>query len=715
MARPTTVILYCNGELKDEGNVVEYLGGCTKSLLVPKSIKFADFSVKVGELCMLSSSSMYKIKNRLRFDEHNVAALDVYDDASLELAMNSQAPSSSVVVFYIVRSNIMPPDFHAKTPPITLIIPRKTSNKVDISVSNGGSMHLGNDYVSRTINEQTGSIFDTNPLNTVIIPRETSTQAYDSASNGGVVHLGTDDVSRMTNGETSSQADDQVPNDCAMHLGVHDVSRAIDRKTTSQFHTSLLSTVTIPRNIGSQTDYHVSNGCAIKMGIDDISRTINVQSGSGFHTNLRNTFTIPRETSTPINHCVSNRGAVQATYDASRTMNGQTCSRFHTNSQFSSLTIPRKTSTQEDYHVSNGGPMYFGVDDVSRTINRQTGSAFHTYSRSTLTIPRETSTQGDYQVSVGGATHMDTDDGSRTINAQTCSALHTYPHSTITIPIPRETCTQADDGGVMHLAIDNVFRTINEITGSGVYANPHCTFTNPRDISTQADDSVSNSGAAQLGTDDASRAANAKIGIESDSQTSARPQLAREISNYHKPEFNLDEGRVVVRCPKEVIEEGIELWKDTIVGVFVGTSLPFSMVRDNIKAIWGIKETLTITMKNSVHHFTFGDHKEREMVLDDGPWHVADRYLYVQKWKPFESITSTSFEKIPIWVKFRNLPRHCWTHKALGYIASAIGFPLCMVIATENGSSLNSIRVCVEISHGSYLPSSVLVDREMEN
>ncbi|KAF6135488.1 hypothetical protein GIB67_015341 [Kingdonia uniflora] len=38
---------------------------------------------------------------------------------------------------------------------------------------------------------------------------------------------------------------------------------------------------------------------------------------------------------------------------------------------------------------------------------------------------------------------------------------------------------------------------------------------------------------------------------------------------YHKPEFSPDKGRVVVRCLKEVIEEGIELWKDTIVGVLL--------------------------------------------------------------------------------------------------------------------------------------------------
>ncbi|KAF6153196.1 hypothetical protein GIB67_016675 [Kingdonia uniflora] len=338
--------------------------------------------------------------------------------------------------------------------------------------------------------------------------------------------------------EASPQTDDQVPNEGTMHLGVHDVSRTIYGKTASQFRTSLFSTLTIPR----QTYYHVLNGCAIQMGIDDVSRTINAQSDFGFHTNLRSIFTIPR-------------GVVHATYNASRTMNGKTCSGFHTNAQPSTLTSPRETSTQEDYHVSNGGPMHFSVDDVSRTINRQTGTAFHTYSRSTVAIPRyprrstmveqllrvleeplsnrcfimssSTSKQGIYDVS-------------RIINEQTGSEVHINSH--ITLVIPRETNTQADDRGVMHLAIDNVFKTINEITGSVVHTNPLSKFTNP---STQADDSISNRGAAQLDINDAYRATNAKTGIEYDNQTSVTPQLARTIFNvWIKGEYAQSNGVV---------------------------------------------------------------------------------------------------------------------------------------------------------------------------
>ncbi|KAF6158175.1 hypothetical protein GIB67_014969, partial [Kingdonia uniflora] len=183
--------------------------------------------------------------------------------------------------------------------------------------------------------------------------------------------------------------------------------------------------------------------------------------------------------------------------DVSRTINVQSGFGFCTYLR-STFTIPRETSTQEDYHVSNRGPMHFGVDDVSRTVNRQTGTTYHTYSsntlaiprqtgsgfcvnpHSTLAIPRKTSTQGDYQLSEGGSMHMGTDDGSRSINAETCSALHTNQRSTITILIPRKTSTKAN----CHVSNGNSMHQVN-----------------------------------------------AKTGIESDSQTSAVPQLEKEIFN----------------------------------------------------------------------------------------------------------------------------------------------------------------------------------------
>ncbi|KAF6138868.1 hypothetical protein GIB67_018599 [Kingdonia uniflora] len=134
------VILYYNGELKNEGNnVVEYISGCTKLFKVSKSISFVDFCVKVEELCMVQLSDAYKIMTRLRLDELCVVSVDVSDDASLELAMNTHPKSCLFVVFYIVRTTS--PGL-LTNPPSTLAMPREINTQTDASsISNGDGVN----------------------------------------------------------------------------------------------------------------------------------------------------------------------------------------------------------------------------------------------------------------------------------------------------------------------------------------------------------------------------------------------------------------------------------------------------------------------------------------------------------------------------------------------------------------------------------------------
>ncbi|KAF6156127.1 hypothetical protein GIB67_024097 [Kingdonia uniflora] len=39
--------------------------------------------------------------------------------------------------------------------------------------------------------------------------------------------------------------------------------------------------------------------------------------------------------------------------------------------------------------------------------------------------------------------------------------------------------------------------------------------------------------------------------------------------------------------------------------------------------------------KNELYSFTFGDLKEKDSVLERGPWHIGGRYFAVRKWDPY--------------------------------------------------------------------------------
>ncbi|KAF6167470.1 hypothetical protein GIB67_031671 [Kingdonia uniflora] len=146
---------------------------------------------------------------------------------------------------------------------------------------------------------------------------------------------------------------------------------------------------------------------------------------------------------------------------------------------------------------------------------------------------------------------------------------------------------------------------------------------------------------------------------------------------FHKPEFSLKEEKLIVRCSKGILNEGIEMWKDTITGFFIGAKIPFYVVRDRVRALWGIKGTLSMSMQNSIYSFTFEDLKERDAVLRKWTLSHCWEVFHSNKWDPSMSIDINKIQTVPIWVKFIDLPKPYWTARALGYVASAFDNPLC--------------------------------------
>jgi hypothetical protein len=58
------------------------------------------------------------------------------------------------------------------------------------------------------------------------------------------------------------------------------------------------------------------------------------------------------------------------------------------------------------------------------------------------------------------------------------------------------------------------------------------------------------------------------------------------------------DGRVTVAPPLDVLEDGCELWKSTLVGHFMGQKLPYPIVNSIAKRIWGFLR--------SIRSFIFG-------------------------------------------------------------------------------------------------------------
>nr|GEX63206.1 ATPase, F1/V1/A1 complex, alpha/beta subunit, zinc knuckle CX2CX4HX4C [Tanacetum cinerariifolium] len=67
-----------------------------------------------------------------------------------------------------------------------------------------------------------------------------------------------------------------------------------------------------------------------------------------------------------------------------------------------------------------------------------------------------------------------------------------------------------------------------------------------------------------------------------------------------------------------------------------------------------------------------------ERVLEQGPWIVNNKPLFVQKWNPIISMKKVDATRIPVWAKLINIPLEAWLKEGISALASSLGKPLRM-------------------------------------
>ncbi|KAK3189458.1 hypothetical protein Dsin_029019 [Dipteronia sinensis] len=86
---------------------------------------------------------------------------------------------------------------------------------------------------------------------------------------------------------------------------------------------------------------------------------------------------------------------------------------------------------------------------------------------------------------------------------------------------------------------------------------------------------------------------------------------------------------------------------------------------------------------------------------------MAGRMIILKKWHSRFVLTKESYSKVPVWVKFLNIPHEYWTEEGLSYVAGAVGKPLYANSLTETMKRISYARICVKIDATSKLIDSV--------
>jgi hypothetical protein len=113
-----------------------------------------------------------------------------------------------------------------------------------------------------------------------------------------------------------------------------------------------------------------------------------------------------------------------------------------------------------------------------------------------------------------------------------------------------------------------------------------------------------------------------------------------------------ENGRLMVKPPKDVVAEGCVLWGNTLVGQFVGQRLHYQAVHSIAHKIWGnmgLEEVLST--ESGFFFFKFSSEDDLSAVLDRAPWHMANRPLVLKRWHQDMTLLKEEQQKIPLWVR----------------------------------------------------------------
>ncbi|GKA46942.1 RNA-directed DNA polymerase, eukaryota, reverse transcriptase zinc-binding domain protein [Tanacetum coccineum] len=188
-----------------------------------------------------------------------------------------------------------------------------------------------------------------------------------------------------------------------------------------------------------------------------------------------------------------------------------------------------------------------------------------------------------------------------------------------------------------------------------------------------------------------------------------------DTSFEYKPTEISEDGTEFVIFDEEIVAKGSEKWKLTIRGQFVGCYMYENELRYHIKRMWGKYGVIDVQMdRQGICYFKFRSNEGLERVLEQGPWIVNNKPLYVQKWNPIIKLEKVDATKILVWAKLINIQLEAWSKEGISALASSLGKPLRMDNVTaqicKDGKGIADFaRVLVEFDASKGLKDEICV------
>ncbi|KAL0294831.1 UNVERIFIED_CONTAM: hypothetical protein Sangu_3209700 [Sesamum angustifolium] len=183
-------------------------------------------------------------------------------------------------------------------------------------------------------------------------------------------------------------------------------------------------------------------------------------------------------------------------------------------------------------------------------------------------------------------------------------------------------------------------------------------------------------------------------------------QSSRKTLHFVPP--TRQNGEVIIRPTKEVVDNGSKIWHTTAVGYFLGRRPYFPQLESFARANWKGLQHVSAT-SSGFFFFRFHTRFAMEDVIEGGPWLFLGQPIVLQCWEQGMSLRRQQHTHVPVWIRLKHLPMEYWTEEGLSTVASGIGTPLYSDGITKDCSRLDYARVCVMLNYNSDLPKHLVV------
>ena len=180
------------------------------------------------------------------------------------------------------------------------------------------------------------------------------------------------------------------------------------------------------------------------------------------------------------------------------------------------------------------------------------------------------------------------------------------------------------------------------------------------------------------------------------------------VSYTRLQNFSLNHLSKTCIISSEDIQPAFDIWKFCAVGYVSGKRPGYGALNGIISNVWNCEATLTIHDSGWLV-YRFKTEEAKLAVISGGPYLIYGRPLILRPMTNFFNFSSEEMSRVPVWVKFPNLPLCCWSPDCLSKIASVLGKPIQCDQPTSTLSRLSYARALVEIDLLEELQHSVAI------